>query len=72
MSAIAAQKLTPVLNVERIEPCLEFWCERLGFQQVIAVPHGEAIGFVILMHGAVEVMLQSRAGIAAENTALAA
>ena len=72
MSAPVATKLTPVLCVEAIEPCLAFWCDRLGFTQTVAVPHGDALGFAILSQGEVEVMLQSRASVAADVPALAA
>ena len=27
------RKLTPVLLVEEIEPCLSFWTDRLGFEK---------------------------------------
>jgi catechol 2,3-dioxygenase-like lactoylglutathione lyase family enzyme len=65
------KKLTPVLLVDRIEPCLSFWCDRLGFARQVEVPHGAELGFVILVHGPVEVMLQSRASVAADLPALA-
>lgn len=60
------KKLTPVLIVDAIEPCLPFWKERLGFEQVAEVPHEGALGFVILVRDEVEVMLQSRASVAAD------
>jgi catechol 2,3-dioxygenase-like lactoylglutathione lyase family enzyme len=69
--ARAMQKLTSVLIVEAIEPCLEFWCERLGFTKTVEVPEGERLGFVILEHGPLELMLQSRASVAADNSAIA-
>ena len=65
------KKLTPVLVVDAIEPQLEFWCKRLGFQAVAEVPHGDALGFVILQQGPVELMLQSRASVAEDNPAAA-
>ncbi len=66
------KKLTPVLFVEKIEPCLPFWVERLGFQKTAEVPEGEALGFVILVRDGVEVMLQTRASVAKDVPALAA
>lgn len=66
------EKLTPVLFVESIEPCLDFWVTRLGFAKTVEVPHGNGLGFVALEKGAVEVMLQSRASLAADAPALAA
>jgi uncharacterized glyoxalase superfamily protein PhnB len=66
-------KLTPVLAVDAIEPALPFWCERLGFQVLARVPgpDGKQLGFVILQRDAVEVMLQTRASIAADVPRLA-
>jgi hypothetical protein len=61
---MSLKKLTPVLVVERIEPCLPFWRDRLGFTVTAEVPHGERLGFVILQRDAVEVMLQTRASVA--------
>jgi uncharacterized glyoxalase superfamily protein PhnB len=57
------QSLTPVLSVEEIEPCLEFWVGKLGFEKIAEVPEGDKLGFVMLKNGPVEVMLQSRASI---------
>lgn len=64
------QKLTPVLMVEAIEPCLAFW-ERLGFQNIAQVPHGDHLGFVILVKDAVEIMYQSRASVEEDLPSLA-
>jgi len=54
------------LIVETIEACLPFWVDRLGFEKTVDVPHDGALGFVILKRGAVELMLQSRASLAAD------
>ena len=56
------KKITPVLIVDAIEPVLPFW-QALGFEQVVAVPHGDHIGFVILVKDGVEVMYQSTASV---------
>jgi uncharacterized glyoxalase superfamily protein PhnB len=64
-------KLTPNLIVERIEDCLPFWVERLGFEKTVEVPDGERLGFVILRRGAVELMLQSRASLIKDVAAVA-
>lgn len=53
------KKLTPVLIVEEIEPCLSFWIDRLGFERVAEVPEGDRFGFVILTRGGVEIMYQT-------------
>ncbi len=65
------KKLTPVIFVEEIEPCLAFWEDRLGFQRTIEVPDGGRLGFAAVANGNVEVMYQSRASIAADVPALA-
>ncbi|MDF1505260.1 VOC family protein [Roseisolibacter sp. H3M3-2] len=64
MTASAVRKLTPVLIVDAIEPVLPFWVERLGWAKVAEVPHGDALGFVILVKDGVELMYQSRASVA--------
>jgi hypothetical protein len=65
------KKLTPVYVVERIEPCLEFWVGRLGFEKVVEIPEGDALGFVILSRGNVEIMYQSRQSVAKDIPARA-
>lgn len=65
------KKLTPVLVVDRVEPCAEFWTGRLGFKRTAEVPHDGALGFVILQGGEVELMYQSRASVAADLPPLA-
>ena len=69
--AQGAQKLTPVLFVSRIEPCLDLWVTRLGFTKVVELPEGNAAGFVILKRGDVEVMYQTTASVAKDIPAFA-
>lgn len=52
-------KITPVLFVDQIEPCLAFWVERLGFEKTVEVPDGMRLAFVALQKGAGEVMVQT-------------
>jgi catechol 2,3-dioxygenase-like lactoylglutathione lyase family enzyme len=59
------KKLTPVLYVEHIEPCLAFWT-RLGFEKTVEVPHEDTIGFVILKKDDTEIMYQSWDSVAAD------
>jgi uncharacterized glyoxalase superfamily protein PhnB len=66
------RKLTPIVFVEAIEPCLPFWIERLGFETTATVPHGDALGFAILQNGGVELMYQSRASLDSDLPALSA
>lgn len=53
------KKITPVLYVNEIEPCVKFWVERLGFEMTAQVPDGDRLGFVLLQKGDMEIMYQS-------------
>ncbi len=64
-------KITPVLVVEEIEPCLPFWVDRLGFQNVAEVPEGDRIGFVMLVRDDTELMIQSVASVRKDEPAFA-
>lgn len=63
MTKPTVKRLTANLIVEDIEACLPFWVERLGFEKTVEVPEGDRLGFAILNHGPVELMLQSRASL---------
>lgn len=65
-------KVTPVRIVDRIEPCLPFWCDAMGYAKRVEVPHGGAIGFVLLENAAGEIMLQTRASLAEDLPSVAA
>ena len=56
-------KITPILFVDAIEPSLDFWSGRLGFEKIAEVPEGDKLGFVILKKGDSEIMLQTRESI---------
>jgi hypothetical protein len=62
-------KITPVLIVDAIEPCLPFWVDRLGFAVTVTVPHEAALGFVILAKDGAEIMYQTRDSVAADAPA---
>jgi uncharacterized glyoxalase superfamily protein PhnB len=64
-------KLSPVLVVDAIEPCLPFWTDRLGFTRTVEVPDGDRLGFVILSKDGVELMYQSRESVRKDIPALA-
>jgi len=70
MATVTMKKLTPVLFVKEIEPCLEFWTQ-LGFQRAAEVPEGDRLGFVLLTKDAIEVMYQSRASVQKDVPGLA-
>jgi uncharacterized glyoxalase superfamily protein PhnB len=57
------KKLTPVLLVDEIEPCMKFWVERLGFAKTVDVPDGDKLAFVILQKGTIELMYQTHASV---------
>ena len=59
-------KLTPIVTVEAIEPCLPFWTDLLGFEVPVTVPHEDALGFAILQKDGMELMYQTRASIEAD------
>ncbi len=63
MAHLGYESVTPVLIVERVEPTRDFFRDRLGFTEMMSVPHGEGIGFSMLQQGAVEVMVQSHASV---------
>lgn len=52
-------KITAVLVLEKIEPVLSFWVDRMGFIKTVEVPEGNSIGFAILARDGAELMLQT-------------
>jgi hypothetical protein len=59
------KKISPILYVESIEPCLSFW-DRLGFQKTAEVPHEGRLGFVILARDGLEIMYETAAAVEAD------
>jgi uncharacterized glyoxalase superfamily protein PhnB len=57
------KKLAPVLFVEKIEPVLPFWTEKLGFTKTVEAPEDDRLAFVILKNGDIEVMYQTYASV---------
>jgi uncharacterized glyoxalase superfamily protein PhnB len=68
---VKLNKLSPVLVVDAIEPCLSFWVDRLGFTRIAELPDGDRLGFVILQKDGIEVMYQSRESVRKDIPALA-
>jgi len=58
---MTANKITPILFAEEIEPCLKFWTDRLGFVKTVDVPDGNKLAFAILQKDGVELMYQTYA-----------
>ena len=65
------KRITPVLYVEKIEPCVAFWTSRFGFQKTVEVPDGAHLGFVILKKDNLEIMYQSFASAANDAPVIA-
>jgi len=65
------KKMTPILYVDAIEPCLDFWMQRLGFAKTVEVPHGDKLGFVILVKDQLELMYQTWDSAAADIAGIA-
>ena len=60
MSTANLKSLTPVLIVEAVEPCAQFWIDKLGFTKPTEVPGDDGkLVFVILQKDGVEIMIAS-------------
>lgn len=65
-------RITPILSVSEVEPCVKFWVERMGFKVTAEVPDGNTVGFAMLERDKVELMYQSYHSIENDNAAMAA
>jgi hypothetical protein len=65
------EKLTTLLVVEAIEPCLPVW-EALGYAVAVRVPEKGTLGFVILKSKLGELMLQTKRSLAEDLPDVAA
>jgi uncharacterized glyoxalase superfamily protein PhnB len=64
------KSLTPVLVVDEVEPCAEFWMSRLGFEKPQEVPGDDGkLVFCILQKDGIEIMYQTKASVAADSPA---
>src|SRR5215217_4034257 len=72
-SSFQLSSLTPVLIVDAVEPCLDFWVGRLAFSKENEVPgpDGKLI-FASAKKDGVEIMYQTRASVAADSPGQAA
>ena len=64
-------KITALVYAPAIEPSLEFWVDQLGFTKTVEVPDGDKLGFVILVKGDAELMIQSTASMEKDNCEMA-
>jgi uncharacterized glyoxalase superfamily protein PhnB len=70
--AIGLKQLTPVMVVDRVEPAIAFWVDRLGFTVRNSVPAEDgSLIFASADRDGVEVMYQTRASVVADTPALA-
>jgi uncharacterized glyoxalase superfamily protein PhnB len=68
MTAPSLKHLTPVLVVDRVEPCIAFWVERFGFKAANEVPGPDGrLIFASVEKDGVEVMYQTRASVLTES-----
>ncbi|HEV8145989.1 MAG TPA: VOC family protein [Bryobacteraceae bacterium] len=65
------KKITAVLIVDEVEPCSKFWVERMGFEEIAAVPDGDRIAFSMLKSGNTELMYQSLSSALKDTGAVA-
>ena len=72
MKAAEVKKVTTLLFANELEPCIDFWTKKLGFQKTMEVPEGNKIGFVILEKNGIEPMYQSFASVDKDNAATGA
>jgi hypothetical protein len=70
-SGIFLKKLIPVLVVDKIEPCLPFWLNRLEFELAAEIREGDELTFARLAKDNVLIAYISQAGLADEAPALA-
>ncbi len=62
------KSLTPVLIVDAVEPCAQFWMEKLGFSKPSEVPGDDGrLVFAILQKDGVEIMYQTKASVIADS-----
>jgi uncharacterized glyoxalase superfamily protein PhnB len=66
----ALSRLTPVLVVDAVEPCIQFWIERFGLAPESEVPGDDGkLVFAIVKRGDIEIMYQTRASVIADRPA---
>ncbi len=66
--AAELDRLAPVLVVDAVEPCVEFWAEHLGFtvENQVPGPDGKLV-FASVKSGNIEIMYQTKASVIAEH-----
>lgn len=76
MAAAAVARLTrlsPVLIVDSVEPCIAFWVDRFGFTATNQVPGPDGkLVFASVEKDGIEIMYQTRASVLADKPDAAA
>ncbi|HAZ11236.1 MAG: hypothetical protein A2X86_08310 [Bdellovibrionales bacterium GWA2_49_15] len=62
-NALKITKTTPILCVKSIEESLPLWINMLGYEKTMEVMHKDKLGFVMLVQGGHEIMLQTHASV---------
>jgi uncharacterized glyoxalase superfamily protein PhnB len=57
------KRITAVLLANEIEPCVQFWVDRLGFEKPVEVPGGDKLVFASLQKDGTEIMYQTFASV---------
>lgn len=66
-----ARRVSHVFLVDRIEPCLSFWVDLLGFEIRVRVGEADSLEFVTLGRDEVEVMYRTRSSMDEDAPGLA-
>jgi uncharacterized glyoxalase superfamily protein PhnB len=62
------RRLTPVLVVDSVEPCIRFWIDRFGFKSANEVPGSDGkLVFASVEKDGVEVMYQTLSSVISEH-----
>src|SRR5579871_531844 len=72
MKSAEVKKITPILFAQEIEPCIQFWTDRLGFQKTVEVPEGDKLAFAMVEKNGLELMYQTFASAEKDNAATGA
>lgn len=72
VEAMEIKRVTPLILVDGVEEALPFWIDGLGFEKTAEVPGEDGrLVFVSMEANGIELMLQTRASVAADIPALA-
>jgi uncharacterized glyoxalase superfamily protein PhnB len=67
-TVVRLTRLSPVLIVESVEPCLAFWVDRFAFTAANQVPGPDGkLVFASVEKDGIEIMYQTRASVLAER-----